>query len=202
MARLAQLYGVCIPTVFSALHILSALGFVRISPGVGTFVRRPGAPITAVNHGWIHATPMELALLRATLDRQLAVAAANLVASAPAERLPPALEDLGFLTRERQWSGHAWAEDFLRADFAYHESIARAVRGAEVTAALYGFLAQRLQAHLVPHAERQIADEELSALHGTLTAAIVNGQPAHAARLAGEIARREAASVVERSPLG
>lgn len=202
MGRLAQLYGVCVPTVSSALHILSALGFVRITPGVGTFVRRAVAPIAELNHGWIHATPMELALLRATLDRQLAVAAAGLIASAPTERLPPALEDLGFLTLERQWSGHAWAEDFLRADFAYHAAIARAVRGAEVTAALYGFLAERLLAHLVPHAERQIADQELSDLHRGLTEAIVNGQPTRAGRLAGEIARREAASVMERSPLG
>lgn len=197
ITRLSELYGVSRPTICSALHILAALGYVRISHGVGTFVRRPGAQITGLNHGWMHATPMELALIRATLDRQLAVAVATRIAVAPTERMPRTLGDLNLATMERRWSGHGWAEDFLRADFAYHQVIARSVRGAEVTAQLYGFLAERLLPHLVPDADLQYGDANLGELHDSLTSAILDGNPLRTGRIAGEIARREAAPLLE-----
>ena len=193
--RLAKLCEVSVPTAHAAIQILVCLGFVRTSPGVGSFVRLGSSPMTAVGHGWISATPSELIRVRGMIDRTAAMALATHVATSHRYRVPRAIGDLSFLAMERWGARSGWVETWLKADFAFHREIARLVPDAAVTAGVYDLVTQRLLRHLVASADLLVSDDELDDMHRSLATAILDGNRTRAGRLAARIARREAGAL-------
>ena len=196
MQKLATWYGVSLPTVQAAVHVLRAIGFVRVMPGVGTFVARPREHGAALNHAWLRASPSELGLMRFAVDSQLPAVLAGSVQAAGPALLRRNVADLPFLAMERSAARHSWPETFVIADAAFHRSIAAAVPGAEILATLYQRLVNRLQPGLLAAADRQ-REEGLSILHLELAEAIRDGRPLSAARVARAVARRELAALRE-----
>lgn len=194
--RLAALCEVSVPTAHAAVQILASLGFVRTSPGIGTFVRLGSSPMTAVGNGWISAKPRELMRMRAMIDRTASIALAAHVTTAHPHRVPVAIGALGFLAMDR-WSHSQWPwpEAFVRADVAFHREIARLVPEGAATAAVYDLVSQRLNREMVAAADLLSDDDELHDLHHALARAIVDGQANKAGRLATRVARREAAAL-------
>lgn len=195
MHRLARLYGVSIPTMSAALHALAALGFVRISHGVGVFVARPRSSAGLLNHAWLQATPTELALMRCGIDERMPPIVARLVGTVPTFRLPKTLDDIMYQANERSMFRTGTAEPFLKVDLAFHRSIAASVRGAEITVQLHERIGRRLMPTLLPVADVLAGDQTLDEAHKLLARAILDGRPVHAARLARTIARRELRSL-------
>lgn len=194
MQKLAAWYGVSLPTVQASIHVLRAIGLVRVMPGVGTFVTRPREHGAALNHAWLRASPRELALIRFAIDSHLPAVVASSIRVADRDRLPRHVAGLPFLAMERSISRHAWPETYVRADIAFHRSIAAAVPGAEITAAMYQRLVDRMTPVLRAAADAQ-RDVELSDLHVRLAEAVRDGRPLSAARLARSVARRELAAL-------
>lgn len=196
MQKLATWYGVSLPTMQAAVHVLRAIGLVRVMPGVGTFVARPREHGAALNHAWLRASPSELGLMRFAVDSQLPTVLARGIRAAGLAVLPRNVADLPFLVMERSASRHSWPETFVKADAAFHRSVAAAVPGAEILATLYQRLVDRLRPGLLAAADRQ-RDEGLAILHAELAEAIRDGRPLNAARLARAVARRELAALEE-----
>lgn len=194
MRKLAAWYGVSLPTMQASIHILRAIGLIRVMHGVGTYVVRPREHGAALNHAWLRASPNELALMRFALDSQLPIVVARSVRSRYAELLPPRVADLPFLALERSVSRHAWPETYVTADVTFHRSMAAALPGAEIMATLYQRLTDRLKPTLLAAAERR-EGTDLSELHVALAAAVHDGRPVSAARLSRAIARRELAAL-------
>lgn len=164
MEKLAAWYGVSLPTVQASIHVLRAIGLVRVMPGVGTFVTRPREHGAALNHAWLRASPNELALIRFAIDSHLPAVVARSIGMADSDRVPRHVADLPFLAMERSITRHGWPETYVRADVAFHRSIAAAVPGAEITAAMYERLVDRMTPVLRAAADAQ-RDVELSDLH-------------------------------------
>jgi DNA-binding FadR family transcriptional regulator len=195
MRKLAALYGVSLPTMHATINALAALGLVRISHGVGVFVARPRSHAALLNHAWQQASPTELGLMRAAIDRDAPIIVAKIVQRGPDARLPGRLSELNFLAHERSSHRHDWPEDFLRADLEFHRAIASSIRGSEIVASLYARLGSRLIEHLMPVADLQAGDAELHEAHVAMSTAILDGRPISAGRLAHAIARRELRSL-------
>ncbi|MCV0404175.1 MAG: GntR family transcriptional regulator [Chloroflexi bacterium] len=193
--RLAALCEVSVPTAHAAVQILASLGFVRTSPGIGSFVRLGSSPMTAVSNGWISAKPRELMRMRAMIDRTASIALAGHVATAHPYRVPGAIGALAFFAMERWGSRSAWPEMFVKADVAFHREITRLVPDGAATAAVYDLVSQRLDRPMVAAADLLSDDDELHELHHALARAILDGRRNRAGRLATRIARREAAAV-------
>lgn len=194
--KLATWYGVSLPTMQSAMHILRAIGFVRATPGVGTFVTRPREHGAALNHAWLRASVNELGLIKFAMDSELPIVVASRVRASHRDLLPRNVADLPFLAMERSISRHFWPEDYVKADVAFHRSVAAAVPRAEIMAALYQRLADRLMPSLAIAADTQ-RGAQLSELHIDLAEAIRDGRPLRAGRLARTVARRELAALEE-----
>jgi DNA-binding FadR family transcriptional regulator len=191
--KLAKLYGVSLPTMHGAIHALAAIGFVRISHGVGVFVARPRSPATALVYACQEATPFELAAIRAIIDERMAIVAARNVDRLEDDLLPRPLRDLAFFAAER--SNHRRyvpAEAFVRADLQFHKMIVSSVKGAEISASLYDQLGKRLMPQLTAASAELAADDGLDQAHRALSTAITEGATLATARLASGIARREA----------
>lgn len=194
--KLASLYGVSRSTAQAAVQALAALGLVNIRRGVGVFVARPRSHAAVLDQAWRHATPNELALMRAALDECLPAEAARAVRNRPTPLLPPTVRDLRFLAMER--SSHRLevpADAFVRTDISFHQAIAAAVRGGELTAHLYRQILVRLGPAMLAAAGRQATDHSLDAAHGQLADAVTEGRVGTATHLARSIARRELASL-------
>jgi DNA-binding FadR family transcriptional regulator len=192
--KLANWYGVSVPTMQSAMHVLRAIGFVRVMPGVGTFVARPRQHGAYVNHAWLQATPRELGLVRFAMDSQLPIIVASRIRASARDMLPRNVADLPFLAMERSICRHSWPDTYMRADIAFHRALAEAVPGVEITAALYVRLADRLRPSLLAAADAQ-RDGELSELHMELAEAVRDGRPFRSGHVARTIARRELAAL-------
>ena len=192
---MARLYGVSVPTMFAAVHVVAGLGLLHVSHGIGTFVARPRSHAALLNHACQTATPFELAVLRATIDATIPGIAARQMKLLPPNRLPRTLLDLSFLAMERSAARNGYAEGLLRADAAFHCAIAASVRGAEITVSLYQRLHQRLVPTLRSVADVEAADLDLDTAHSRLARAILDGEERMASRLARGIARRELASL-------
>lgn len=197
VARMARLFGVSVPTMHAAVHILGSLGLVRVSQGVGTFVARPRQGAALLSHAWLRMTTEELALMRFSIDSQVPVVVARLVRTGPINRLPRTLSDISFWAFERSMSRTGFPEDFLRTDLRFHAEIARSVRRAEITGELSRSIGERLLPHLAAVADVQAGDEALHDMHHALAASILDGEPVATARLARSIARREMDSLRE-----
>jgi DNA-binding FadR family transcriptional regulator len=195
MRRLAHLFGVSIPTIEGAIRVLVAIGLVRVSRGVGTFITQPKAEAVLLNYAWREASAHELILLRTTIDERATPLVAAMVARGPWNRLPKTLGDISFFAQERSVRRVGDPRSFLRADATFHRTVLRSVRGAEIGATLYERIAARGFDILMPVADVQAADAELDALHLDSAAAIIDGEVARATRLARAIARRELASL-------
>jgi len=194
--KLARMYGVSVPTMHGAIHALAAVGFVRVTHGVGVFVARPRSPATALVYACREATPFELASMRATIDRSAPALAALTIRRGRDGSLPHALLDLGFFAKERSGSRiDVPAEAFVRADLRFHRAIVASVRGADVSDNLYEEIGRRLMPELAAAAAAQAGDRGLDQAHVALAAAIIDGNVLATARLSSAIARREAESV-------
>lgn len=189
--RLAHLYGVSVPTVGSALHALATLGFVRKSPGVGTFVSGPRDHTALLNYVWRAASTTELAIMRAAIDERAAVILVNRVMTLPRVRIPRTLGDVNFFVHERSMSRRSDPETFLNADLAFHRTILASLRGIEIGPALYERIGERLLPTLLGVAGLQADDERLDEDHLSLAAAILDGRVAATIRLARAVANRE-----------
>lgn len=195
MRKLAAWYDVSLPTMQAALHILRAIGLIRVMPGVGSFVARPRQHGAALNHAWLRASPRELGLMRFAMDAQLPIIVAR--TSRPTDdrqRLGRHVANLGFLAMERSISRHSWPESYVAADVAFHRSIAAALVGAEIMASLYQRLTDRMRPILLAAADQQ-RNHELSEQHIRLAEAVRAGQPLSAGRLARAVARQELAAL-------
>jgi DNA-binding FadR family transcriptional regulator len=195
--RMASLFKVSVPTMQAAMHVLVSLGFIRVYPGVGTYVSRPRSAAAVLNHAWLRMTPSELALMRSAIDERMPIVAARLVRTKPPNRLPRTLSDISFWAHERSTSRIGYPQHFLRADLRFHREVARSVRGSETIADLYDGIGERLTHHLVAVADVQAGDDELDSMHLSLAASILDGRTVTSARLARGIARREARSLDE-----
>jgi GntR family transcriptional regulator, transcriptional repressor for pyruvate dehydrogenase complex len=199
--RLATLFGVSSPTAQSAIHILRALGFVRVSHGNGTYVARPRGGAATLTYAFLKASTTELAEMRAAIDRRVPAVVARAVASGQRSRLPRTLSDISFLAGERAMARHMGPESYLRADLAFHEAIIRSVRGLEATREVYASIGERLGPALLGAADLIAADEGLDGAHRQLAAVILGGSTLSAERLARDIAERELRPLAAR-PLG
>jgi DNA-binding FadR family transcriptional regulator len=193
MRHLAEMYGVSVTTMQGALHALAALGFVRISHGVGVYVSRPRSVATALVFATLEATPFELATIRATIDERMPVLAARGARSARGGRLPRTVQDLTFFAGERSFSRlYVSAETFVRADLAFHAAIVASVTATQISGSIYEQIGRRLMPGLTAAAAELASDNGLDQAHRALAAAITEGATLAAARLASAIARREA----------
>lgn len=195
MRKLAALFGVSIPTVEGAIRVLVAIGLVRVSRGVGTFVTRPKTEAVLLNYAWREASAHELILLRTTIDERATPLVAAMVARGPWNRLPRTLGDISFFAHERSVRRVGDPRSFLRADATFHRTVLSSVRGAEIGATLYERIVARGLDVLMPVADVQAADAELDALHLAAAESILDGQVARATRLGRAIARREMSSL-------
>lgn len=190
IVKLAHWFGVSVPTVQAAIHVLRALGVIEVHHGVGTFVRRMSGTGPAHTFAWLNATPSELALLRAAVDREAPVVAALRIRGRRG-RIPPPLRDLAFLAGERTVARHHGPEYAFRADLAFHRAILASLPGSQVLAALYEHCLQHTHAEALAEQERVRADPPMDALHERLAALVIDGRPIEAGRLARAISRRE-----------
>jgi len=198
---MASLFDVSSPTVQSAIHILRALGFVRVSHGNGTYVARPGGGAATLTFAFLKASTKELAEMRAAIDRRVPIVVARAVATGPPTRLPRTLTDISFLAGERAAARHLGPENSLRADLAFHEAIIRSMRGLEITREVYAGLGERLVPALLGAADLIAADQGLDDSHRQLAEVILDGRALAAERLARDIAERELHPLAAR-PLG
>jgi len=195
--KLARLFGVSPPTAQAAIHILRALGFIRVSHGNGTYVAHPRIGAATLSHAFQNASVRELAAMRAMIDQQLPVVAAAAVRSRGSRttaRIPAPLRDIGFLSAERALARHLGPERYLRADAAFHEEIIRSVHGMEIVRDVYHGIVRRLEPWALATADLVAVDPTLDELHRRMSVAVIGGRPVEAARLARAIARREEAS--------
>ena len=175
----------------AATQTLVALGFVRISRGNGTFVIAPRDGAAAMNHAWLQARPAELAAMRVAIDERIAIWAARIVAIARPNRVPSTLTLIHLLAHERAMSRFGYAERLVDADTAFHRAVAASLRGFEITAELRDRVDRRLRPQFLAVADVLAADDRLHQQHIDLAAAILDGRPVLAARLARRVARRE-----------
>lgn len=193
--KLARLYRVSVPTVESAMHALAALGFVRISRGVGVFVSRPRDQTALLIYVWRSASTSELAIVRAAIDARAAPLLAARVNKHPPIRVPRAISDISFFAHERSAQRMSDPQTFLDADLYFHRKVLASLRGIEIGPALYERLTERLMTALLGVADVQAADRELDVAHLSLAAATLNGDIRAAARLARAVANRELRSL-------
>jgi len=193
--KLAHLYGVSVPTIERALHGLATLGFVRISRGVGTFVTVPNDNASLLTYVWRIASSAELALVRAAIDERAPPIVAGQIRSASTVRLPSTLHDINFTAHDRSMHRIGGPEEFIRADLAFHRAVLRSTRGVEIGASLYERIGWRMMPDLMAVADLQAADERLDEAHLRLSAAVLNGDRASAARLARTVAIAEQRSL-------
>lgn len=191
--KLAGLYGVSLATMQTSVHALAALGLVRISHGIGTYVTRPASHAAVLDHAWRGATTAELALIRAAIDELLPPMVARRLRRHPGRRpLPAAVSEIKFLAMERSANRQeASAETFVRADLAFHLTIAACLPDFEATASVVDQVARLLEPQLRAAAATHAADARLDAAHHLLADAILDGNTLSAARLGRAIARRE-----------
>lgn len=191
--KLARLLGVSAPTAQAAVHILVALGFVRVSRGNGTYVRSLPNDSASLIHALMHASPLELAAMRDAIDERAASLAATAAAIARNRhtRASKPLGELSFLAGERAARRWSYADTFLRADLAFHAAIVRSASGMEATHEIYQAIGRRLEPAMLPGAGLLAGDRQLDERHSALAAAILDGNAVAAARLAYTIARRE-----------
>lgn len=193
--RLAKLYGVSVPTMHAALQCLVAIGFVRATQGVGTFVTDARSEATVLIHAWREASNTELALMRSAIDERMPALAARAWAGGKSSRPPSAIFDIDLMAHERSMLRYADPESFVDANITFHETIARSVRGAEVLAACYRPISLRLMPALVTAGADAPTGDDTDSAHLRLARAIIDGRPADAARLARAIARHERGAI-------
>jgi DNA-binding FadR family transcriptional regulator len=189
--KLAKLFGVSVGTMRQALQVLAYLGVVRLEHGAGTFVMSgPGshrANVVALRR----ASVLEMTNLRRLLEVESARSAARRETRAAfidaRDRLLPA-------SWERRFGRRGRPDDYLRSDLEFHAAVLMR-SGDAFAAALHAVACKRLTATLRGDAARQRADDHLDELHDQLVDAIEAHQPEYAARLAREIAEREAPKV-------
>ena len=193
--KLARLYAVSVSTAQSAVHILAALGFVRVSRGNGTYVAHPRTGTATLTHAFLRASVAELAQMRAAIDERTPVIVARQVRTSPAALIPRTLSDINFRVGERSAWRWAHPEDFVRADLAFHEAVISSVRGMEIAREVYVGIGRRLTSALLPVASVLAADTSLEEVHHRLAGAVLNGEVQAAARAARAIAVRELRAV-------
>ncbi|MGH2380861.1 MAG: FadR/GntR family transcriptional regulator, partial [Candidatus Limnocylindria bacterium] len=142
---LARLFAVSVPTIESAVQALVALGFVRVSHGVGIFVAEAKDHTALLRYVWRVATTHELAMVRAAIDERAPAVVAAQVATQPPIRMPRTLSDIGFFAHERSIQRSGDPESFLEADVRFHCTVLASMRGIEVGPALYEGVLKRLQ---------------------------------------------------------
>lgn len=189
--RLARLLGVSTPTAQAAVHILVALGFVRVSRGNGTYVRSLPNDSASLIHALMQAGPFELAAMRAAIDERAAPLAAAAVARSRHDRVSRPLGELNLLAGERSARRWSYADSYLRADLAFHAAVVRSASGMEVAHEIYQAIGRRLEPAMLRGAGLLAGDRRLDEQHTALAAAILDGNALAAARLAYAIARRE-----------
>lgn len=179
------------------MQALVALGFVRVSRGVGTFVARPRDHTVLLNYAWRAASVSELAMVRATIDERAPVLLATRIAASPRVRLPRTISDISFFALERSTARIGFVEPFLKADVEFHRLVLASLRGIEVGPALYERVTDRMLPALMGVADVQASDDGLNSAHLDLAAAVMDGNVRTSARLARLVARRELESLEE-----
>ncbi len=195
---LAAMYGVSLPTMSAAIHVLAGLGMVRSAHGVGTFVTAPGHDASLLNYAWRAASLGELAIVRSTIDERAAITLAARVAERPGERVPRAVAALHFMAIERSGRRHDPVQYFVEADVNFHRTVLEGLRGIEVGPALYGRVAQRLRTVLESAAAQTAEtaeDDRLDTAHHRLATAVMDGDVRSAVRTSRFIARAERRAV-------
>jgi DNA-binding FadR family transcriptional regulator len=189
LRTLAALYGVSIPTLRQAMQALSYLGVVDVRPGSGTFVAYGPQSGRALIAGLKRATTAELAQMRRVLEVDAASGAA-----AAAPRDEDLDRDMSLWLVERQMaSRYGTAPRFLTTEANFHQAVVAAA-GSAYALGLHAQVLDRLHDFLAADCRRQGRNDDLDDLHASLVEAIREGGAGRAARLAREIAEREAPS--------
>ena len=191
LRKLARLYGVSLPTIYTAIHSLAALGLVRVEHGNGVYVARANSNAAMLNHACQNASVHELGLIRASIDERAPVAVAAAVRDLRDHAIPRRVRELTFLAAERETSRFGWANRFVREDLAFHAAITASLREAELAASLYSRIGDRLMPALVAGANDCATDDALHRWHRELATAVIDGRPGAAGRIARAISRRE-----------
>lgn len=185
--KLAELFGVSVPTVHAAIQALAYLGLVRIRHGVGTFVERGAGSHHAIIAGLRHARPEELFELRGLLE----VHAASLMAqSMPKEDRYQPMIDLHFWMWERQDRRDPFPDAFVDTDIAFHNAVVVG-SGSAYAASLHQQVCDRLRRPLLTDAGRQLSAEGLGDLHTNLVNLIALGNDVEAVEVARKIVELE-----------
>lgn len=192
---LSVMYGVSPPTMGAAVQILAALGLVRSTHGIGTFVTAPGHDASLLNYAWRAASLYELAIVRATVDERAPITLAARVAGRTQARVPRAASVLHLLALERSGRRPDPVEYLVEADLHFHRAILEGLRGLEVGPAVYDRVAQRLRAVLEAAAEEMAEDDRLDVAHHQLATAVVHGDVRAAVRTSRSIATTERQAV-------
>ncbi len=188
LTKLAQLFGVSVPTVRAAVQALAYLDIVDVNPGRGTFVAAGQHSYRASLAGLRRARPEELREMR----RLLEVNAAKLMAKEMARPgRHPSFKELHFWQGDLEMRRQDGPSAYLRTDVAYHRAVMIGARST-YAAALHAEVCTRLRPSLLGEAVRQADDAELAELHFALMLSIGQAQAERAAIQAARIAALEA----------
>lgn len=192
---LADMYGVSPPTMGAAVQVLAALGLVRSTHGVGTFVTAPGHDAGLLNYAWRAASLNELVIVRSTIDERAPITLAARVAGRVGAQVPRAAAALHLLALERSGRRHDPVQYLVEADLNYHRAILEGLRGIEVGPVLYERVVRRLRPVLEAAAELTAEDDRLDDAHQRLATAVVYGDMRGAVRTSRFIATTERRAV-------
>lgn len=184
LRRLAELFGVSLPTMREGVQMLVYLGVIKIEHGVGVFVAKGPESHRAIVAGLRRADEGETVELRRILE----VEAARRSAGAGESN---ALADLPIWQWERLTWGQTEPARFVRADLEFHKAVL-AASGSLFATNLHAQLCARLRPRLLADARRQARNTTLDKLHDSLVKAIDRHASEEAARLARQIATAEA----------
>ena len=175
----------------AAVHVLVALGLIRTSHGIGTFVTGPGHRASLLNYAWREASLRELAIVRSAIDERAPALFANRMRTYRSAVPTSAVSDLNFFAVERSAQRRGAADRFVTADLAFHRAMLDGLQGIEIGRVLYERIGERLRPTLEAAAADMAEAEELDLAHRALAHAVADGDLPRAVRTSRFVARRE-----------
>jgi DNA-binding FadR family transcriptional regulator len=198
LRALAAMTAVSVPTIREGVAELVALGLVVVRPGVGTFVaRRNGDERRLLTVELRHATPRELAEIRAMIEREAAPRAAE--RRATTHRDLRTFDEIRLRLMEFGRAKFSWPEIWTDADAALHIAIVAAAMdarsGGAYAARVHAATMRRLRPAIIHAAPDLAGDQWVERCHTDLAYAVLDGQAELAAQYASLVVRYEMAAL-------